>query len=370
MPSSPGRYHTEEASKSRDFASRELFDRKTGEFEPLGKSEMVLGGVGSIRLAPRFVRGGEVCFLGATSNGVSHEGIPIVLPIDVASKLLSEVHKFGGGVCNLRGTVWPLPVGDSPIVFDRRIPRLYLFSEEVEVLEPTKRGDSLVTVAVTYSSTYEGEFDEVSGLRINCSKHWTFSSFDPSDEINQLSDTVDWLRQYAVRHTSIYEDGEWRNLSPEALSIVGDFDETTDHFVNPIEFPLGEVVRGQYDREIVHFYAERLNLTVNKEMIMGDKFENIHGSTIVNRYTLQNALNSARVQEDEEVRAFLKALSSEVEAAKDDTAGEILDQLNEEISRDEPRVSLLKRSWDALVQGLPSVAKIAGASAALAKLLT
>jgi hypothetical protein len=45
-----------------------------------------------------------------------------------------------------------------------------------------------------------------------------------------------------------------------------------------------------------------------------------------------------------------------------------LDQFNEELAKPAPRKSLLKRSWDNLVQVLPTVTTVAGAAAAIAKL--
>jgi hypothetical protein len=71
LPSCPGRYFTPKAEAARKEAEG-YWSWRDGEYLPLGKLEMVLGGVGCVRLAPRFIRGGEVCFLGATSNGIGY----------------------------------------------------------------------------------------------------------------------------------------------------------------------------------------------------------------------------------------------------------------------------------------------------------
>jgi hypothetical protein len=49
------------------------------EYLPLGKLEMILGGVGSLRLASRPNGNKTIHILGLSSNGVSHEGIPVTV---------------------------------------------------------------------------------------------------------------------------------------------------------------------------------------------------------------------------------------------------------------------------------------------------
>lgn len=60
--------------------------------------------------------------------------------------------------------------------------------------------------------------------------------------------------------------------------------------------------------------------------------------------------------------------SKAVAASGNKEAGELLDQFNEELAKPEPRKSLLKRSWDGLVQVLPTVTTVANATTAVAKL--
>ncbi|MCO6407819.1 hypothetical protein [Hoeflea alexandrii] len=104
-------------------------------------------------------------------------------------------------------------------------------------------------------------------------------------------------------------------------------------------------------------------------MHVGDVFKDIRESQIINRSIVNNTLNNLRIRSDENLASFVGALSAVVEKSQNKEAGELLDQFNEELSRSEPRKSLLRRSWKSLVEVLPDVAKIAGASAALAKLI-
>lgn len=69
-----------------------------------------------------------------------------------------------------------------------------------------------------------------------------------------------------------------------------------------------------------------------------------------------------------DLMGLLEEVAEQVEASGNKEAGEILEQLTEEISRDAPRASLMKRSWAALTDMLPNIAKIAGAGATISKI--
>jgi hypothetical protein len=70
----------------------------------------------------------------------------------------------------------------------------------------------------------------------------------------------------------------------------------------------------------------------------------------------------------DDTAALLLRVAELVAKSGNKEAGELLDQFNEELSKPQPRKSLLRRSWDGLVAALPAVTSIAGAAAALAKL--
>jgi len=104
-------------------------------------------------------------------------------------------------------------------------------------------------------------------------------------------------------------------------------------------------------------------------MQVGDVFKDNKNSQIINRSTLENTLNKIRNRSDNEVASFLDELATTDEQSGSKDAGELLDQFNEELAKPDHRKSLLKRSWNGLVELLPSVAKIAGATAAPTKLV-
>ncbi|MEM8851394.1 MAG: hypothetical protein AAGE03_15355 [Pseudomonadota bacterium] len=105
-----------------------------------------------------------------------------------------------------------------------------------------------------------------------------------------------------------------------------------------------------------------------EETIMGDKFENIQGSTIVNRSTLSNAMNEVRYRHDDEVAQALSEIAAYVETAENEGAAILMNSLAEEAAKEEPDKSKLRQLWDGIVAVLPGVTKLAGAVGAVAKL--
>jgi len=360
LPFCPGRYFTPEASAAREHAE-EFWNWGDGEFLPLGKSEMVLGGVGCVRLAPRTIRDGEVCFFGATSNGIGHQGIPVIVPLDAARQMYRRIKFVGFFDGNITGTLWPLPLDKSPLKFDRKVPKYYLFAERIRE-NGRRRSNPLVTVAITFSSSYEGETKRIRSIDINQSKNWSFASFNPTDGLPALRQTVKWLEGYAVRHTRQWKNGELVESRSEELSIVGDFDEVFQHFKNPIEFPLSSILGGQYDARIVQFYSEALRIEVNQEIVKGDKFENVQNSTIINRSKLREA-QFAIQSHGKDVGDVLDKVAAIVEASRNAAAISLFDNLVGEFQKPEPSKSVLKQFWIGLTKLLPDIAKIAGAAA-------
>lgn len=102
---------------------------------------------------------------------------------------------------------------------------------------------------------------------------------------------------------------------------------------------------------------------------MSDKFENITNSTIVNRSAVENAFGLLKSQGNEEAANAIEEVAKIVEASGNSAAAKLFDALNEELTKEAPDKSILKQCWDGVVAILPDVGKIAGAAAAIAKLL-
>lgn len=103
-----------------------------------------------------------------------------------------------------------------------------------------------------------------------------------------------------------------------------------------------------------------------KQLIMGNKFENIHNSTIINESLVQNAFNQAKEQIDEDTANALVEIASEVEKSKNVAAGALLNNFMEELNAQQPDKSKLRQCWEGLVAVLPSIATLTAASAKIA----
>jgi hypothetical protein len=101
IPLSPGRYFTDAAAKKRD-AAKSFYARVNREFLPLGKLEMILGGVGSLRLGSRSAGRDAVHVVGLSSSGASHEGIPAVLNEQDHYALINAVAEIRRCYCRRR----------------------------------------------------------------------------------------------------------------------------------------------------------------------------------------------------------------------------------------------------------------------------
>lgn len=93
--------------------------------------------------------------------------------------------------------------------------------------------------------------------------------------------------------------------------------------------------------------------TIVQEIIMGDKFENISNSTIINRSNLENALN--RNKNDKDFAEILDKVRQLVEQSGNKDVGEAFNDFTEELSKEEPKKSKLKSFWDSLTSYLPNI---------------
>lgn len=106
------------------------------------------------------------------------------------------------------------------------------------------------------------------------------------------------------------------------------------------------------------------------EQIIGDKFENISNSTIVNRSLLSNALNNIFEKYGDEVKNALEELSKYIEHSRNTESAELLNGFNQELNNKEQNKTVLKTLWDGLVNSLPDAAKVTAAIATISKLFT
>lgn len=101
---------------------------------------------------------------------------------------------------------------------------------------------------------------------------------------------------------------------------------------------------------------------------MGDKFENIHNSNIINRSVVQDAIKTVSAAEGADVSNALASVAAAVDESENAAAGALFNSFATELNKPEPDKSVLKQCWDGLTAVLPGVATIASASAQITKL--
>ncbi len=171
LPMAPGRYYTAGAESQRERASWAISEARA-EYLPEGKASMVRGGVGTIRLAEKTVSGNTLHFLGASSSGIAHQGIPVALPPEEYRRVMPLIKEHGGCQARIVGTLLSVTEEMPTLYYDAQVPRYCLLAEEVAVGGPSSPGDLLVSVAIMFTSVV-GQTDV--SLTRACRARVTFS---------------------------------------------------------------------------------------------------------------------------------------------------------------------------------------------------
>jgi hypothetical protein len=114
--------------------------------------------------------------------------------------------------------------------------------------------------------------------------------------------------------------------------------------------------------------TESFKLTL--KTFMGDYYENITNSTIINRSSLEHAFNQIKEQVDEETANALIQVAEIVGQSNNPAAGVLLTSFTDEVKSKEPDKSKLSQYWNGLVTVLPSVATLSTACAKIIPLFT
>jgi len=105
------------------------------------------------------------------------------------------------------------------------------------------------------------------------------------------------------------------------------------------------------------------------EIIMGDKFENIHSSTITNRSILIDSFNKIKSEFDEETANALIKISEIITASKNQEAVELFDTFNEELKKKEPKKTVLRTIWNGIKNLVPVLSSMADIGEKIAKII-
>jgi hypothetical protein len=317
VPISPGRYFSPVAAGERNHALA-LASREGDELLPEGKSHMVLGGVGTIRLKSRFVEGRRTYFCSATSTGITHEGIPILVPGEPDADLLDAFVEAGGCVCDVQGIVRVLPeelsmltarFPDSNQTREPIIPKYALAVEDLRPKRVSRKGQLLSTAAVIFRMNFESGTER--GSDGDC---WSFYAFDPAKGLAGVRAAADWLQDYAERYAKFYNEAA-------EFPVLTDFDEHHDLFSHPVRFPLKQIVEGRIDPAILDIAAKRYGLHININNVNAKTFnmhqqntQNIYGGTFHGpvAVTMRKCTTTIGRQPDSERKQLLSELQNEV----------------------------------------------------------
>lgn len=186
VPRSPGRYHTRLAATAREEAKGRIVERHGDHvvYDPYGKTSMVNGGIGCLRLAMKDVGGASVKFLGATTSGIVHRGFVVALDREQYGAIADTVDRHGGARCTITGTVryWT-PDEKLNLFMVEDVPRIYLGVDEIR--KGTRSANDLPPLDVTPAATFDADGSE----------YFTYSHFAPGDPGN-VARAVEWMARY------------------------------------------------------------------------------------------------------------------------------------------------------------------------------
>lgn len=350
IPLSPGRYFTDAATEKRNLAERFYADSHR-EFLPLGKLEMILGGVGSLRLGSR-VAGTEVNHVvGLSSSGVSHEGIPAILNEHDHYPLIKQLRTSGAAIVDVVGTLRSMPPREWRTWRTDGVPTMYLSIEEIDMRRSSR--SVLATVSIMFpsperdwSSNSSGEY-QANGYSTRFSKCWSYASFDPLEGPEALKGASRWLEGYARRYSGAQEP-----------AIFSDFDEIYAHFESPVEFPLSDAAFGTIDPNRLAAYSQYYGVQINiRELRVGDTFSNVSNATIINRSEVVNALNGSSAVTGE-LRPAIMTVVDFINKTGNRNAAKQFETLVEELGKGRPGRTALSTLWTAVMAELPQIQQL------------
>jgi hypothetical protein len=235
FPLSPGRFHTREGQRYRQDAAGALERQPDGSYyNPYGKVNMIHGGVGAVKLKSRpllnqYGQSEYHYFMTASSNGVCHEGVPVMVPRHRYADLIARLRHEGAVPVVLEGEMKLLPESARSFFEKWRLshtPNLVLHVEDIEALPQPRHDVTRYLVAIALS--FYGLFREQRGVYMS---YATFDSASPTEREQKIG----WLKQYVQQYQG---------------QVITDFDEEFPEFKSA-PFALKRVMSGELDPLVV-----------------------------------------------------------------------------------------------------------------------
>ncbi|CAO3399389.1 hypothetical protein [Azospirillum palustre] len=348
LPRSPGLFFTEQGRRARRQAEKFIIDKRSRRltgisdhytvYDPYGKSSMLRGGIGCVRLKDINLNGSKYWMFTATSNAVAHEGLPIAVPHEAYSCIIDQIAQEGAAFCEISGVIDFAPERLLSLYNQAHIPQVVLYVDNIRSIGHARLERPEVTAGIMFESEYEGR----------ASQYASFVTFDPSRR-GDLRDATEWIESEYV--SSLYRG-----------RIILDFDEQVKRFESA-KFSLQETLSGDIDdNELRNFLSQfrrlgsveafiadyrKLLLTKNgATIIIAEKVINIgDGNTIsapvVIADTIQDSFKAiSESQTPTDLRQLLESLVAETaKLPPDDKGKKVVGDVNmavKELTREEP----------------------------------
>jgi hypothetical protein len=383
MPRAPGLYHTSRAYSARDVAEYFIIpsnqstflpdiddasksDNYMKIFDPYGKSNMIEGGIGCVRLKCKDIDGEKLWLMSASSTRTAHEGFPVALPDYIYTKYIEQINNQGALNCTLIGKLEFLPNPEISLFrLDDDIPQLYLLIDElipensINVLDIRSR----VSVAVSFESEYEGHKGVYS----------SYVTFFPGVK-NSFRDRIEWLE-------NIYVDSMYQGR------IITNFDEQKKHFgqlFNNAILDIEKVMKGQLEKDDIKYlfqllriqenpfvFVDKLYITVGRLEMKTERIINIGNNNsitapVIIADQIENSFNaSANSNIDSQVKDLLQQLvlavndsSKSANKEQAETMARDVESLTKEVTSSKPRREWYEVSVKGLQQAAENIGKI------------
>lgn len=215
FPLAPGKFHTPQARYSREDAAmfRIQSSDKSFYYSPQGKELMLEGGIGAVRLRPTGINGQNYYFMTASSNGVCHEGFPVLIPQEFYGQLKQRMLADGAVPVQVSGEMKYLGK-DTPTFFGnpRAFPQLYLHVDDIKIFDKPRPNVTRFYVSVAVS--FQGSVEEKRG------EYVTYCTFDPASK-QSFDRAIEWIDKF-------YVHDQYKG------TIITDFDDAYPHFPDAI----------------------------------------------------------------------------------------------------------------------------------------
>jgi len=256
FPQAPGVFHSrrgkqvrrlahghwvEQQSSPKERSDTEQLARR-GYYTLGGKTAMLEGGVGTVRLRPRQLQGGEeYYFMTASSNGICHEGFPVVVPRRLYGQIKEKIREYGAAPAIISGEMRYIPKNGVSLFDNRRdIPALYLYVDQLQMLPQPRTEVTRFRVSAAVTFSVEDDY------------YATYTTFDPASA-ESIEKASGWLEEFYVKEL---HQGE----------VVTDFDEVKPRFPTAV-LGMPKVMNGRLDpdqvRRVLGISQEKIRIINN-----------------------------------------------------------------------------------------------------------